>query len=174
MPLTTGYTFGPSTFSPSGKGLYFTGGSRHALRLVLWLGSLLGIRNDIHKLCEAQTLNEQREIWSTRVRRVLLSQLLAYFVIGSERFLWKALGVPGEQRAMIEQDYQRQDDRGDLDLHTLLDKNGSGQSGAIGARQSGQAIWNYAVQTLDPVVSHTLVSEDNHYYLLCMLGKFSV
>ena len=86
---------GPSTFSPQGDGLYFTGGSRHALRLVAWLGSLLGIRNDMRRLCEAQTLNEQREIWTKRVRKVLLSQLLAYFVVGSERFLWKALGVPG-------------------------------------------------------------------------------
>ena len=160
---------GPSTFNHSGKGLYFTGGSRHALRLVAWLGSLLGIRNDMRKLCQAQTLNEQREIWRRRVRRVLLSQLLAYFVVGSERFLWKALGVPGEQRAMIEEDYKRQGDRDGANLHP----SGVGNPGELGARNSGHAIWNYAVQTLDPVVGHTLVSEDNHYYLLCMLGKCS-
>jgi betaine lipid synthase len=153
---------GPSTFNPSGKGLYFTGGSRHALRLVSWLGSLLGIRNDMRKLCETQTLNEQREIWTRRVRRVLLSQLLAYFVVGSERFLWKALGVPSEQRAMIEEDYKLERDR----KYT----SGVVGSSSINATQAGHAIWNYGVQTLDPVVSHTLVSEDNHYYLLCLLG----
>lgn len=157
---------GPSAFTPTGKGLYFTGGSRHALQLVSWLGSLLGIRNDMRKMCTAQTLNEQREIWGKRVRRVLLSQLLAYFVVGSERFLWKALGVPGEQRAMIEEDYKRQSDRGDVDFRP------SGvRPGEIGGKNGGHAIWNYAVQTLDPVVNNTLVSEDNHYYLLCMLGK---
>lgn len=163
---------GPSTFGS--KGLYLTGGSRHALRLVAWLGSLLGIRNDMRRLCEAQTLNEQREIWTKRVRKVLLSQLLAYFVVGSERFLWKALGVPGEQRAMIEEDYKRQDDRADLmkDGATHV-KSGVGQPGDIGAAKSGQAIWNYGVQTLDPVVNNTLVSEDNHYYLLCLLGKYT-
>lgn len=158
---------GPSTFSPAGKGLYYTGGSRHALKLVAWLGSFLGIRNDMRNLCEAQTLNEQREIWTKRVRRVLLSQLLAYFVVGSERFLWKALGVPGEQRAMIEEDYKRQTDRSNTD------KSGVGPPGNIGATKSGQAIWNYGVQTLDPVVNNTLVSEDNHYYLLCLLGMLS-
>jgi betaine lipid synthase len=162
---------GPSTFNPSDKGLYFTGGSRHALRLVSWLGSLLGIRNDMRKLCKTQTLNEQREIWTRRVRRVLLSQLLAYFVVGSERFLWKALGVPSEQRAMIEEDYKLERDR-NYTKTSLLSGQKTGVRGPISnnAPQGGHAIWNYGVQTLDPVVSHTLVSEDNHYYLLCLLG----
>ena len=165
---------GPTAFSSRGPGLYFTGGSRHALRLVAWLGSLLGIRNDMRNLCEAQTLNEQREIWTKRVRRVLLSQLLAYFVIGSERFLWKALGVPGEQRAMIEEDFKKQEDRDDaMKLGSSAEKkSGTGKPGDVGATKSGQAIWEYGVQTLDPVVNHTLVSDDNHYYLLCLLGKF--
>ncbi len=164
---------GTPTFNPSGKGLYFTGGSRHALRLVSWLGSLLGIKNDMRRMCEAQTLNEQREIWNKRVRRVLLSQFLAYFVIGSERFLWKALGVPSEQRAMIEEDYKRQLDRPSVSAIAASDeKSGVGQPGQVGATKSGQAIWNYGVQTLDPAVNNTLLSEDNHYYRLCLLGKF--
>lgn len=167
---------GPTTFNPKGKGLYFTGGSRHALRLVAWLGSILGIRNDMRKLCETQTLNEQREIWTRRVRRVLLSQLLAYFVIGSERFLWKALGVPSEQRAMIEEDFMRQADRAEFKRHDSTSGKSSkvDQPANISPSRSGQAIWNYGVQTLDPVVNQTLVSEDNHYYLLCLLGKCSV
>ena len=124
----------------------------------------------MRKLCETQTMNEQREIWFKRVRRVLLSQLLAYFVIGSERFLWKALGVPGEQRAMIEEDYKllKEKDKNKAPTDHL---SGVSKPGKVSATQSGQAIWNYGVETLDPVVSHTLVSEDNHYYLLCLLGK---
>jgi betaine lipid synthase len=165
---------GPSTFRHSSKGLYFTGGSRHALKLVSWLGSLLGIRNDMRRLCETQTLNEQREIWTKRVRRVLLSQLLAYFVVGSERFLWKALGVPGEQRAMIEEDYKHQREAVNTKASSASEqRSGVDAPGSISATQSGHAIWNYGVQTLDPVVSHTLVSEDNHYYLLCLLGDWS-
>ncbi|KAI7087873.1 hypothetical protein KC363_g8091 [Hortaea werneckii] len=173
---------GPETFSPSGKGLYFTGGSRHALQLVAWLGSLLGIRNDMRRLCTASTLAEQREIWNARVRRVLLSQLLSYFVIGSERFLWKALGVPGEQRAMIEEDYKRMGGSRQPDQRPGLERrvskveeksSGTGQPGEVGATKSGEAIWNYALQTLDPVVRDSLVSEDNHYYLLCLLGHYT-
>lgn len=165
---------GPSTFDSRGKGLYFTGGSRHALKLISWLGSLLGIRKDMDKLGEAQTLAEQREIWTKRVRKVLLSQLLAYFVVGSERFLWKALGVPGEQRAMIEEDFKLQLDRGDaVKADRSGEKSGTGEPGSVGAVKSGQAIWNYGVQTLDPVANETLLSEDNHYYLLCLLGESS-
>lgn len=166
---------GPSTFDSRGKGLYFTGGSRHALKLISWLGSLLGIRRDMDKLSEAQTLAEQREIWTKRVRKVLLSQLLAYFVVGSERFLWKALGVPGEQRAMIEEDFKLQLDRGDaVKADRSGEKSGTGEPGSVGAVKSGQAIWNYGVQTLDPVANETLLSEDNHYYLLCLLGESSI
>lgn len=166
---------GPSTFDSRGKGLYFTGGSRHALKLISWLGSLLGIRKDMDKLGEAQTLAEQREIWTKRVRKVLLSQLLAYFVVGSERFLWKALGVPGEQRAMIEEDFKLQLDRGDaVKADRSGEKSGTGEPGSVGAMKSGQAIWNYGVQTLDPVANETLLSEDNHYYLLCLLGESSI
>lgn len=166
---------GPSTFDSRGKGLYFTGGSRHALKLISWLGSLSGIRKDMDKLGEAQTLAEQREIWTKRVRKVLLSQLLAYFVVGSERFLWKALGVPGEQRAMIEEDFKLQLDRGDaVKADRSGEKSGTGEPGSVGAVKSGQAIWNYGVQTLDPVANETLLSEDNHYYLLCLLGESSL
>jgi len=166
---------GGATFDLKGKGLYFTGGSRHALQLVAWLGSLLGVRKDMRKLCEASTLAEQREIWTKRVRKVLLSQLLSYFVVGSERFLWKALGVPSEQRAMIEEDFKRMNsDRAPAaaKIESSNDEkpSGTGSPGEVGAMKSGQAIWNYGVQTLDPVANDTLVSEDNHYYLICLLG----
>jgi betaine lipid synthase len=161
---------GPATFSPQGKGLYSTGGSRHALQLVQWLGKLLGINKDLSQFASAQTLAEQREIWTKRIRRVLLSRLLAYFVIGSERFLWKALGVPSEQRAMIEEDFKlMSEEPGAIKANQI--SSGDGKAGNVSATKSGQAIWNYGVETLDPVVANTLISEDNHYYLVCLLGK---
>lgn len=109
-------------------------------------------------MCEAATLAEQREIWYRRVRRVLLSRFLAYTVIGTEKFLWKALGVPKAQREMIEHDYVHQ-----------LDNTTSSASGI----KSGQAIWEYGVNTLDPVVNTSLISEDNHYYLICLQGRYT-
>lgn len=38
---------------------------------------------------------------------------------------------------------------------------------------SGQSIWEYVVNTLDPVVNDTLISNDNYFYYLCVQGKFS-
>ena len=153
-----------STFTS--RGLYKTGGSRyalflyeklnanklrrHALKLVRRLFSLLGLRHDVDKLCKAKTLKEQREIWP-RIRRVLLSKTLHWAVISTEWFAWKAAGVPPAQRQMILSDGQ---EHGDLDMN-------------------GEAMWQYIVDTLDPVVQNTLLSDDNYFYLLCLLGQYS-
>jgi len=164
---------GPSTFGPKTGGLYHTGGSRYAIKLVALLGNLLGIRGDIRRLTQVSTLAEQREIWHTRVRRVLLSELLAYFVIGTEVFLWKALGVPSEQRAMIEEDYKLRTSLGSTKKAAESGiPSGTGEPGAVGAKTSGNAIWQYGIDTLDAVANDTLIGTENHYYLVCLLGHY--
>ncbi len=151
---------GSRTFS--GKGLYSTGCSRHALNLTQWLFRILGLTQDVKRLCIAPTLNEQREIWRKSIRRVLLSRLLSWTVISNKQWLWRALGVPQAQRDMIEQDYLKHDD-------LRID----GEKDSVKHFGSGRAIWEYVVNTLDPVVNETLVADDNHYYLLCMQGHYS-
>ena len=37
----------------------------------------------------------------------------------------------------------------------------------------GEAVWEYIVNTLDPVVKNTLVGNDNYFYLLCLQGRYS-
>ena len=37
----------------------------------------------------------------------------------------------------------------------------------------GEAMWQYIVDTLDPVVKNTLVGDDNYFYLLCLQGRYS-
>lgn len=101
-------------------------------------------------MCNAKTLNEQQEIWP-RIRRILLSRALHWTVVSTEWFAWKAAGVPPAQRRMIVEDHR---DQVDSDLR-------------------GEAIWEYIVDTLDPVVKNTLVSDDNYFYLLCLQGKYS-
>lgn len=39
--------------------------------------------------------------------------------------------------------------------------------------ERGEAMWQYIVDTLDPVVKNTLVSDDNYFYLLCLQGRYS-
>ena len=101
-------------------------------------------------MCNAKTLNEQQEIWP-RIRRVLLSRALHWTVVSTEWFAWKAAGVPPAQRRMIVEDHR---DQVDSDLR-------------------GEAIWEYIVNTLDPVVKSTLVGDDNYFYLLCLQGRYS-
>ncbi|KKY24810.1 putative sialidase [Phaeomoniella chlamydospora] len=47
----------------SKHGLYETGGSRHAVRLVRWLVNLFKLNESVRQLLNAGTLNEQREAW---------------------------------------------------------------------------------------------------------------
>ena len=123
---------------------------RHAIRLVRWLFWLLGLSNDVKDMCNAKTLKEQQEIWP-RIRRVLLSRALHWTVVSTEWFAWKAAGVPPAQRRMIIEDHR---DQVDNDLRR-------------------GAIWEYIVNTLDPVVKDTLVGDDNYFYLLCLHGRYS-
>jgi len=123
---------------------------RHAIQLVRWLFTILGLSSDVRKLCNVKTLKEQQEMWP-QIRRVLLSRPLHWCVVSTEWFAWKAAGVPPAQRRMIISDRHEQ---GDLDLR-------------------GEAMWQYIVDTLDPVVKNTLISDDNYFYLLCLQGRYS-
>jgi betaine lipid synthase len=38
---------------------------------------------------------------------------------------------------------------------------------------SGKSIWEYVVDTLDPVIQETMISNDNYFYFLCLQGQFS-
>ncbi|EED20542.1 conserved hypothetical protein [Talaromyces stipitatus ATCC 10500] len=144
--------------SKSNRGLYETGGSRVAIKLVRYLFTVFGLREVNNRLCEAHTLNEQREIWPT-IRRVLISRILNWAIVKTEWFAWKAAGVPPPQRNMIIDDYLKR----------------KGLSGGIKKNSdvSGRAIWEYVVDTFDPVAKDTLISNDNYFYYLCLQGKFS-
>lgn len=145
-------------FTSSGLGLYETGGSRHAIKMVRYLFTIFGLTSAVKELCEAQTLNEQREIWP-RIRRVLMSRPLHWAVVGTEWFAWKAAGVPPPQRNMIIDDFLKR----------------NGLTGGIKSSKEvgGQAIWEYVVDTLDPIVKDTLIGDDNYFYFLCLQGRFS-
>lgn len=124
--------------------------ARHAIKLVRWLFTLLGLGSDVKRLCKAKTLKEQQELWP-KIRRVLLSRPLHWGVVSTEWFAWKAAGVPPAQRRMIISDYREQ---GDIEPR-------------------GEAVWQYIVDTLDPVVNNTLISDDNYFYLLCLQGHYT-
>jgi len=143
----------------SGYGLYDTGGSRHAIRVFRWVARLFGLQSVVKQLLEAKTLNEQREIWTNKIRPALLSPLVCNLVVAQESFLWAALGVPKNQLAMIEADHANSD--------AVKGPNPTAKN------TRSHAIWHYMVNTLDPVARNTHIAEDNPYYYVCLAGKFS-
>ncbi|SPO02242.1 related to S-adenosylmethionine:diacylglycerol 3-amino-3-carboxypropyl transferase [Cephalotrichum gorgonifer] len=146
----------------SNRGLYDTGGSRHAIRVVRWIGRLFFCKSAIAAILESKTLNEQREIWRSRIRPALLSRLLCNLVVSQESFLWAALGVPKNQLAMIESD------------HAASEASAAEKAGRRAARKSrSRAVWRYMVDTLDPVAEDTHIAADNPYYYVCLAGQFS-
>lgn len=143
----------------SSRGLYDTGGSKHAIRIFRWISKVFGCRRAVQDLLQAKTLNEQREIWRTRIRPALLSRIVSKFVVSQESFLWTALGVPKNQLAMLEEDH----------ANSLLVKGPK----PLAKNTRSHAIWHYMVDTLDPVVENTHIAADNPYYLVCLQGEFS-
>ncbi|TPX17034.1 uncharacterized protein E0L32_012311 [Thyridium curvatum] len=143
----------------SGGGLYDTGGSKHAIRVFAWIARIFGCRQAVNEILTAKTLNEQREIWRTKIRPALLSRIVSGFVVSQESFLWAALGVPKHQLAMIEADHAKSE--------AVCGPNPTAKN------TRSHAIWHYMVNTLDPVVEETHVAADNPYYYVCLAGKFS-
>lgn len=140
--------------SPRGRGLYDTGGSKHAIRVMRWIARIFGLQRAVHALLTAKTLNEQREIWRAALRPALLSTLVNRLVVSQEAFLWAALGVPKNQLAMIEADHAA----------ACNNKKEATRS---------HAVWEYMVATLDPVAEHTHLAADNPYYHVCLAGRYS-
>lgn len=155
-----------SVFSPKGRGLYETGGSRYAVKLFRFISTVFGLSGEVKKILAAKTLIEQREIYHSSIRPVILSRLLSSILISHPRFLWAALGVPKNQLAIIESDYMDTLPKSDSASAKLTDK-------ATRDRNRGKAVWQYMVDTLDPVVEQTLVGQDNSYYQVCMAGTYT-
>ncbi|KAK6338165.1 hypothetical protein TWF696_001635 [Orbilia brochopaga] len=147
---------GPAAFDEDNGGLYRTGGSRHALILLARLCKTLGLSSDLEKLASAGSIEEQVRIWRRGIRRVLLNRVLNYAIISSEKWLWKALGVPHNQRAMIDQDFLARQ-QGPNPVATSLD---------CGVRQ-------YLIDTFDPVIETTLLASENPYYLLTLISRYT-
>ncbi|KAJ7783043.1 hypothetical protein B0H16DRAFT_1658444 [Mycena metata] len=79
---------------------YLRGYSGWALRLASFLFRLAGVSKDIEALCNADTLEQQAEIWKTKLRPVILNPVVVA-LLKNPVFCWNALGVPLNQRKML-------------------------------------------------------------------------
>ena len=127
---------GPKTFS--GKGLYDTGFSRWALRLSRYVFKVCGVSKYVEELCAATTMEEQLRIWNEHLKPTLFNPVVGSLLVGNPMFLWKALGVPANQAALM-----------------------------------GPSVIKYVVDTLDPIIKRSMISNDNYFYYLCMMGRYT-
>lgn len=143
----------------SSTSFYDYGGSGNAIRLVRVLAWLAGLKQEVRMFCNSKTRNEQREVWA-KIRPMILSRTLHWALVGTEWFLWKAAGVPPPQRQLIIRDALDQPTKDPFKHERLSDA-------------TGEAMWDYIVNTLDPVAQNTLLSEENYHYLLTLTGRYT-
>lgn len=86
------------------RNFHFRGYSGHALRLAKVAFKVIGVSNDVDKMVNAPSTQEQAQLWSKRVRWALLNPILTRLALANPMFLWNALGVPRNQLACLTAD----------------------------------------------------------------------
>ncbi|KAJ3809811.1 hypothetical protein F5876DRAFT_43121, partial [Lentinula aff. lateritia] len=79
---------------------YDFGYSGRALRFVRLLFKLAGVKDDVERLCNCETLEAQVNLWRSNLRLVWLNPIVVA-VLRNPAFCWNALGVPLNQRKML-------------------------------------------------------------------------
>ncbi|CBQ70562.1 related to Betaine lipid synthase [Sporisorium reilianum SRZ2] len=79
------------------KAFYFRGYSGHALRLAKLAFTVTGVRKWVEKMCTANSVEEQQDVWNRKLRSTLINKPLIRLFLSNPAFLWNALGVPMNQ-----------------------------------------------------------------------------
>jgi betaine lipid synthase len=70
---------------------YKTGYSGLAVTLVEWWIKMQGLQQDVHNMCHAETIEEQKRIWVEKIRPAIFSPMIRK-VLNNPMFMWNALG----------------------------------------------------------------------------------
>lgn len=121
------------------KNLFKTGCSGLAIRVFHFVMRARGLQGVVEKMCNADSIEEQWNVWVNEVRPHFLSKWLI-MLLNNDRFLWGALGVPPAQMQML--------------------------------LEEGSA-YEYMVNTLDPIVKNTHLRDDNYFYYMPLMLKYT-
>ena len=97
---SSAYQFWRTNDDAFSSSFYMHGYSGLALRLAKIIFKIARVTNDVKKMCDSDTLEEQARIWREKLRPVLLNPAVVA-LLKSPVFCWNALGVPLNQRRMI-------------------------------------------------------------------------
>lgn len=70
---------------------YKTGYSGLALTILEWLIRMQGLTKDVNAMTSATTIEEQKNIWDTKIRPAIFSPMLQK-ILHNPMFMWNALG----------------------------------------------------------------------------------
>lgn len=79
------------------RAFYFRGYSGHALRLAKTAFRVMGVNKHVKQMCTTDSIDEQKRIWDTHVRKTIINPTLTRLILANPAFLWNALGVPVNQ-----------------------------------------------------------------------------
>ncbi|TPX45899.1 hypothetical protein CcCBS67573_g10344, partial [Chytriomyces confervae] len=82
------------------KNLFKTGCSGLAIRIFQFVAKARGLAGAVERMCNADTIEEQWNVWEKEIRPHFLSKWLI-MLLNNDRFLWGALGVPPAQMQML-------------------------------------------------------------------------
>ncbi|KOS14515.1 hypothetical protein Malapachy_1139 [Malassezia pachydermatis] len=91
------YQFWKTNNKSFDRAFYFRGYSGHALRLAKTAFRMMGAQKNVEKMCTTKSLEEQKQIWDTKVRKTIINETLIRLFLSNPAFLWNALGVPMNQ-----------------------------------------------------------------------------
>ncbi|KAL7314425.1 hypothetical protein PS15m_005996 [Mucor circinelloides] len=118
---------------------YKTGYSGLALSILEWWIRMQGLGKDIDAMTSASTIQEQKDIWTNKIRPAIFSPMIQK-ILHNPMFMWNALGVPINQMNMFLKECTTQ---------------------------------QYIENTLDPITSHSLFSDDQYFYYLCLKQRYT-
>lgn len=142
---------------------YKTGYSGLALSILEWWIRMQGLGKDIDIMTSASTIEEQVKVWQTKIRPAIFSPMIQK-ILHNPMFLWNALG--GKSffffRLLI-----------DVVLNPFALFFSTVPINQMNMFLKECTTQEYIENTLDPITSHSLFSEDQYFYYLCLKQRYS-
>ncbi|KIY44344.1 S-adenosyl-L-methionine-dependent methyltransferase [Fistulina hepatica ATCC 64428] len=134
---------------------YLHGYSGWAIRLAAFMFRMAGVTEQVQQLCNAENLQEQERIWNSGVRAALINRVVVA-VLKTPAFCWNASCL---LRSLIPSDSWPQALGVPMNQRQMLLNEGS--------------VYDYLVDTLDPIVTTYHLKNGAYHFLLTLLGHYT-
>lgn len=139
---------------------YKTGYSGLALSILEWWVRMQSLGRDIDAMTSATTIAEQKSIWDSKIRPAIFSPMIQK-ILHNPMFMWNALGGKywTKKRILETKPNAYFDNLVPINQMNMFLKECTTQE--------------YIENTLDPIPAHSLFSEDQYFYYLCLKQRYT-